>query len=70
MRALVQNAVMRDGMIQQLAEPHTIYDKPSNRFVAGFIGSPSMSFLAGTVNGNGGEAGDMAGLEIRDESPP
>jgi multiple sugar transport system ATP-binding protein len=42
-------AVMRGGYIQQLADPKTIYNKPANLFVAGFIGSPSMSFLRGTI---------------------
>lgn len=45
-------AVMKGGVIQQLADPQTIYNKPSNLFVAGFIGSPSMNFLTGsTVEG-------------------
>ena len=45
-------AVMKGGVIQQLADPQTIYNKPSNLFVAGFIGSPSMNFLSGkTVDG-------------------
>ena len=38
-------AVMRDGMIQQLGTPDELYDRPVNRFVASFIGTPSMSFL-------------------------
>ena len=38
-------AVMKDGIIQQLAAPKQIYDFPENMFVAGFIGSPSMNFL-------------------------
>jgi len=42
-------AVMRHGIIQQLDDPHTIYNRPANRFVAGFIGSPSMSFLDGKI---------------------
>ncbi len=45
-------AVMKGGVIQQLAEPQEIYNRPSNLFVAGFIGSPSMNFLKGqTVDG-------------------
>ena len=40
-------AVMKGGVIQQLADPQTIYNRPSNLFVAGFIGSPSMNFLHG-----------------------
>jgi len=40
-------AVMRNGVIQQVTDPITIYDQPKNRFVAGFIGSPPMSFMNG-----------------------
>jgi multiple sugar transport system ATP-binding protein len=42
-------AVMKNGVIQQLADPQTIYDQPANLFVAGFIGSPNMNFLQGTL---------------------
>jgi multiple sugar transport system ATP-binding protein len=42
-------AVMKDGIIQQVADPIEIYDHPSNKFVAGFIGSPPMSFMSGRV---------------------
>jgi multiple sugar transport system ATP-binding protein len=42
-------AVMKSGTIQQLDEPLTIYNKPTNRYVAGFIGSPSMNFLKGRI---------------------
>lgn len=38
-------AVMKDGVINQFASPEQTYSHPSNRFVAGFIGSPSMNFL-------------------------
>ena len=38
-------AVMKDGVIQQLGTPDTIYRQPANRFVAGFMGSPAMNFL-------------------------
>src|SRR5439155_14071113 len=44
-------AVLRDGVLQQLDTPQTLYDKPSNMFVAGFIGSPAMNFFDGKVNG-------------------
>src|SRR5579883_76727 len=37
--------VMNDGVVQQIAPPKQLYDKPVNRFVAGFIGSPPMNFL-------------------------
>ena len=42
-------AVMRDGLIQQLDTPKTIYSYPVNKYVAGFIGSPSMNFLKGAI---------------------
>jgi len=42
-------AVMKGGLIQQLGRPQDIYRRPTNRFVAGFIGSPGMNFLDGEV---------------------
>jgi len=47
-------AVMREGVIQQIADPQTIYERPANMFVAGFIGSPTMNFLSGTLEQAGG----------------
>jgi multiple sugar transport system ATP-binding protein len=47
-------AVMKGGVIQQLADPETIYDRPANMFVAGFIGSPTMNFLSGTLEQGAG----------------
>ena len=41
--------VMKDGFIQQVDKPQKLYDSPSNMFVAGFIGSPQMNFLEGTL---------------------
>lgn len=41
--------VMKDGLIQQLVAPQSIYDNPVNLFVAGFLGSPSMNFFRCTV---------------------
>ena len=38
-------AVMSEGLLQQVGTPQTLYDTPINRFVAGFIGSPSMNFV-------------------------
>ena len=48
-------AIMKSGIIQQLADPTTIYNKPRNLFVAGFIGSPSMNFLRGELFDNDGK---------------
>jgi multiple sugar transport system ATP-binding protein len=42
-------AVMRSGVVQQAASPKELYDRPVNLFVAGFIGSPAMNFLSGTL---------------------
>ena len=62
-------AVMKGGVIQQLAAPLEIYNRPSNLFVAGFIGSPSMNFLKGrTIDGGkafqfGGTKIDLAGYD-------
>ncbi len=41
--------VLKDGMIQQVADPMTLYDSPVNKFVAGFIGSPAMNFIDGKL---------------------
>ncbi|MDR3483457.1 MAG: sn-glycerol-3-phosphate ABC transporter ATP-binding protein UgpC [Bradyrhizobium sp.] len=42
-------AVMNKGVVQQVADTETIYDRPANRFVAGFVGSPGMNFINGKV---------------------
>jgi multiple sugar transport system ATP-binding protein len=41
--------LMKDGFVQQIDAPLDIYAKPNNKFVAGFIGSPAMNFLDGTI---------------------
>jgi multiple sugar transport system ATP-binding protein len=46
--------VMRDGLIQQIGTPLGLYNQPNNRFVAGFIGSPPMNIMSGTVKEEGG----------------
>ena len=57
-------AVMRGGVIQQLDAPQAIYNRPVNRFVAGFIGSPGMNFIDGRLEGSEGGwrfgAGDLS----------
>jgi multiple sugar transport system ATP-binding protein len=45
--------VMKDGVVQQVATPKAIYDRPANAFVAGFIGSPTMSFLPCRIEAQG-----------------
>src|SRR5262245_2701693 len=49
-------AVLRDGRLEQVAPPMEIYRRPANRFVAGFMGSPSMNFLPCTLRDGGGAA--------------
>ena len=45
--------VMNQGKIQQIGAPLELYDHPANKFVAGFIGSPSMSFISGSITQDG-----------------
>ena len=57
---------MSEGLLQQVGTPQALYDQPANRFVAGFIGSPSMNFVDVTVEGTGADAklvgaGDFVG---------
>jgi multiple sugar transport system ATP-binding protein len=49
-----QIVVMRDGIVEQRGGPLELYDHPANLFVAGFIGSPAMNFLPGTLRRNSG----------------
>jgi len=48
--------VMKDGRIEQTGSPLDLYDHPANLFVAGFIGSPAMNFLPGTLRRADGAA--------------
>jgi multiple sugar transport system ATP-binding protein len=58
-------AVMRDGIMQQLDAPQVLYDRPTNMFVAGFIGSPSMNFFEAKLGrGDGGLKVDAGGFQI------
>jgi multiple sugar transport system ATP-binding protein len=58
-------AVMRGGMIEQLDTPDGIYERPTNRFVAGFLGAPQMNFIEGELaSGNAGLQFECAGLRL------
>ena len=69
--------VLRDGRIEQIGDPDTLYERPANEFVAGFIGSPAMNFLQGeaaggvvrigTVETAAGEASGPVTVGIRPE---
>ena len=54
-----QIVVMHDGRVEQIGAPLELYDRPANRFVAGFIGSPAMNFIEGTVQGGAFSAGSI-----------
>jgi multiple sugar transport system ATP-binding protein len=57
--------VMKDGWVQQVGEPLELYNKPANRFVAGFIGSPAMNFADVVLTETGGRiAAEAQGLKI------
>ena len=58
--------VLRQGFIEQVGAPLDLYNKPANRFVAGFIGSPKMNFLNGTVKAVDGQSTtiDIGGQSI------
>jgi multiple sugar transport system ATP-binding protein len=60
-------AVMRDGVLQQVAPPREIYDHPANMYVAGFIGSPTMNFIPVTVEGSTARA---SGFEVQLPTAP
>jgi len=60
-------AVMRDGLLQQVAPPREIYDHPANMYVAGFIGSPTMNFIPVTLQGSTAKA---SGFEVQLPAAP
>ncbi len=62
-------AVMEAGVLQQFAEPMTVYREPANQFVASFIGSPQMNFLPGPMAGGGVGPGSLLGVRPHDLSP-
>ena len=69
-------AVMRKGELQQVADPQTLYDRPVNLFVGGFIGSPAMNMLDATIAQSNGDlqakVGDQSitlGKETLDQRP-
>lgn len=62
-------AIMKGGIIQQLDSPTEIYNRPRNKYVAGFIGSPEINFFEGVVEGGafrtGQEVFSLAGYDIQ-----
>ena len=63
-------AVMRKGELQQVADPQTLYDRPVNLFVGGFIGSPAMNMVDAIVeNSNGGYAVSFGAQKLSIDPP-
>lgn len=58
--------VMKDGFIQQVGTPKEVYDNPENVFVGGFIGSPAMNFISGSLENTGFKVGNTT-LAIPEE---
>ena len=56
--------IMNEGQVEQIGAPLEVYDTPVNRFVAGFIGSPAMNFLEGTVHNGVVETGTGVTLPL------
>jgi multiple sugar transport system ATP-binding protein len=57
--------VMNAGRVEQIGSPLELYDNPANLFVAGFIGSPAMNFIPGTVNGGAIDVGGGVSFSIK-----
>lgn len=61
--------VMHDGIVEQVGAPLELYDRPRNRFVAGFIGSPAMNFIDGTLSDAGLALPSGAVLTLHHQPP-
>jgi multiple sugar transport system ATP-binding protein len=61
-------AVLRDGRLQQCGRPRELYDRPRNRFVAGFIGSPAMNLCLTPLKGDGRADLDGVSIELGPEA--
>ncbi len=61
-------AIMDEGVLQQIGTPRDVYDRPANLFVAGFMGSPSMNFIRGSVE-NGRFESHGVSLPLVDAAP-
>ncbi|HTP96075.1 MAG TPA: sn-glycerol-3-phosphate ABC transporter ATP-binding protein UgpC [Burkholderiales bacterium] len=63
--------VMKDGRVQQVGQPLELYNRPLNKFVAGFIGSPAMNFVDMQVNESGGALwAEAAGVRLKVPAAP
>ena len=57
--------VMKDGFIQQIDTPLSLYNNPLNKFVASFIGSPAMNFMTGTIRNDNGLSFDEGNIQLK-----
>jgi multiple sugar transport system ATP-binding protein len=57
--------ILKDGEVQQIGEPMELYNKPQKKFVAGFIGSPSMNFITGKIEMTDKKYFSIDGLNIK-----
>jgi len=62
--------VMHDGGVEQIGAPLDLYDRPINRFVAGFIGSPAMNFIEGIITTDGSSVETPQGDRFAIEAGP
>lgn len=58
--------VMSDGVVQQVDTPARVYERPANRFVAGFVGTPSMNFIEGRIDEAGRFVGEGVSITLPD----
>jgi multiple sugar transport system ATP-binding protein len=61
--------IMREGRVEQTGTPLELYDYPASQFVAGFIGSPSMNFLSGSIDQNGFVTASGLRLPLQSKPP-
>ena len=62
--------VLHDGIVEQVGAPLALYDRPDNLFVAGFIGSPAMNLIKGTVEREGFVMEGSGGLTLPFSNAP
>jgi ABC-type sugar transport system ATPase subunit len=60
-------AVMRKGKLQQFDTPMNVYERPANRFVAEFVGSPSMNLIEGSLNGSHAFTNEYLSIKLPDK---
>ena len=62
--------VMRDGVVEQVGAPLELYDRPANLFVASFLGSPAMNFIAGRLSAEGAFVSEDGAVALSPQKTP